>query len=260
MPWSWGSSSQAPCEIEDLQDVLYRTVLERWRRCHCEGGLVAAELRSAEVALVRARKKEAAMLLHHLLCSHDTGYVQAVFHRWLVACAHLDETRSAQGTSAQLHSERGALQEPEVQLALAHEAEQALRMRWQSERAQWERERAAWGEERARFEQERARWHAQEEHELAMVTSITQHPITQSVTQTRERSEEHRDERPQREAGEWRSLLSHPPHPFDDAATARPTAGYADEAEWPRAPVRSFGARAEELVAAWKRESSAVKL
>ena len=75
-------------------------------------------------------------------------------------------------------------------------------MQWQSERAQWERERAEWGEERARFEQERARWHAQEEHELAMVTSITQHPITQSVTQTRERSEEHRDERPQRDGEE----------------------------------------------------------
>ena len=251
-------SSQAAGGSENVQGVLYRAVLERWRRCHREGGLVVTELRSAEVALSEARKKEGATLLHHLLCSRDAVSMQASFHRWFAACARLDHLHSAQRASSKLRSERAALKEAEVQLALANDAEQALRMQWERERAQWERERAEWSQERARHEQERASWHAQEEHELALVASMTtQQPTPHTDTSAfgrRERPEERREELPQRTVAESRSLPSHRLLPHNNALTARPS-----DDERLRAPTtRSFGVRAEELVAAWRRESSAV--
>ena len=118
-------SSQAAGGSENVQGVLYRAVLERWRRCHREGGLVVTELRSAEVALSEARKKEGATLLHHLLCSRDAVSMQASFHRWFAACARLDHLHSAQRASSKLRSERAALKEAEVQLALANDARAA---------------------------------------------------------------------------------------------------------------------------------------
>ena len=102
-----------------LDAACYRTVLERWKRCHAENAALAAELR-ADDARSRAR-----LLLRLLWRRHDASLQMAlrtwVLHATRIAAAHA------------LRCEAGARKELEAQLELAREGERAMRVWWESE-------------------------------------------------------------------------------------------------------------------------------
>lgn len=268
---STGQTTRTPQET----DLLYATVLQHWRRCHREGGVLADALREAEAEckllraeahtakaeckLLRAEAQNATLaerretvqagLFRFLrglrgLALHNairtwTRFCTAVRHRcaslrhcvsyggltahdalkaWGASCARLAVQRSAE----LVRRERAALKEVEAQLELAHETERELRAHWQRK----------------------------QEEELALVAALSAQPIVLPDEQLKSLPPP--------------PLAARPPPP-QPPARLPPPAAPPPAVESMLAPARPpaprreqpLGVRAENLVAAFRRESSA---
>ena len=281
---STGQQTRTPQET----DLLYATVLQHWRRCHREGGVLADALREAEAEckllraeahtakaeckLLRAEAQNATLaerretvqagLFRFLrglrgLALHNairtwTRFCTAVRHRcallrhcvsyggltahdalkaWGASCARLAVQRSAE----LVRRERAALKEVEAQLELAHETERELRANWQRK----------------------------QEEELALVAALSAQPIALPDEQLKRLPPPPLAARPPPPqpparlpppAAPPRALESMPP-----PAAPPPALESMPAPARPPAPRREqpLGVRAENLVAAFRRESSA---
>ena len=100
-----------------LADAKYRTALDRWRRCHAEGAVIARELRAVESSHVAVRRGEA---LRRVLSQYHVQSLHIAFRSWLTACMSLS-------FQSALRRERAIAKEAEAQLALAQEEHRAAR-------------------------------------------------------------------------------------------------------------------------------------
>ena len=163
-------------------------MLAQWQRCDVESLLVRAELRQAERAA-------AFSCLRRSLRAVDAGLMQRALRTWTTNAA-----LAAAATA--LRHERARIKEAEYAVELAQEAEASLRLE---------------------LENERRRWHAQQQEELALVTTLG---ATESGQQ-----------------------LAPPPPPMPQLV--RPSLALEGVP-----PPRRLGTRAETLLAAFKREAA----
>ena len=226
---------------EHTAEVLYRTVLERWRRCHCEGGVAIAELRDAENELLRRRRAAAHASIGRLLRVRRASALQTAMRTWEVATAWVAEEIARRHATAQIRIERASLMEVEAQLVLAQEAEKAIQAQWAEDRLAWQK---------------------RQEEEMALVASFQGISTAQSTdTPLPPRPQPPQPSQPP---------LPPPPPPLLRERNSRPRS--SDEAAPLQTPLglpprepppsrtqatrRAFGSRADELLAAWRRESS----
>ena len=250
-PTHAGQPSRTPQETE----LLYATVLQHWRRCHREGGVLADALREAEAeckllraeahtaTLAERRETVQAGLFRFLrglrgLALHNairtwTRFCTAVRHR-CISLRHCVRSHggltahdalkawgascarlTVQRSAELVRRERAALKEVEAQLELAHETERELRAHWQRK----------------------------QEEELALVAALSAQPIVLPVAQLKSLPPP--------------PLAARPPPP-QPPARLPPLESMLASAR-PPAPRREqpLGVRAENLVAAFRRESSA---
>ena len=219
------AASAAPPPISK-DEVLYRAVLDRWRRCHLEGGIVASALREAEAQLALRRHQAATGALGRILAARRARALQAALHAWALGCALAAEVLIAQRGAAQLRESRAALKEVEAQLISAHEAERVVRAQWAEDRQSWQK---------------------QQLDELALVASLRDGPAGDTSTAPPPPP----------------PPLPPPPPPRptspSPASVRAPESTAAASASAPAVatPRSAFGARAEALLAAWNREAGA---
>ena len=78
------STAAASSTTVSIDETLYRTVLARWKRCHAEGALLAAELRRVEA-------NRRAETLFRLLTIQQSNALQACMRRWALQVSLLRE-------------------------------------------------------------------------------------------------------------------------------------------------------------------------
>ena len=109
------SGEPPPLLQATLSEAKYRTVLDRWRRCHAEGTVITNELTATEQTFALERRVAAMrQLLRHI----RARALAASFQKWMTASIALSFL------SAVRH-ERAAAKEAEAQLQLVHEEQRA---------------------------------------------------------------------------------------------------------------------------------------
>ena len=96
------SATTGAPQLISKDEVLYRAVLDRWRRCHLEGGIVASALREAEAQLALRLREVATGALGRMLVARRARALQAAMHAWALGCARVAEVLMAQRGTAQL--------------------------------------------------------------------------------------------------------------------------------------------------------------
>jgi hypothetical protein len=116
------------------EEILYRTVLEQWKRCDKEGAIVTSALRELERELEGGRRRRAQRALERCLQWRCATSLQGALRLWSVACVRI----GADAAERRIMQERAARKEIEVQLTLAQEAERAMRSQWDQDREAWQ--------------------------------------------------------------------------------------------------------------------------
>ena len=105
------STAASSSTTVSIDETLYRTVLARWKRCHAEGALLAAELRRVEA-------NRRAETLFRLLTIQQSNALQSCMRRWALQVSLLRELELEERCRALEERERATRAAED--LALAH--------------------------------------------------------------------------------------------------------------------------------------------